>query len=417
MGRGEHPARCSARGLRPAAARDAPEDSLLEPRYVPLFLVTFTIALGYAFIYSLMAVIRNDFGISESGVGGIGAIGFAAGFVSMVTLSRYADRGHTKAMLRTGVGLVFLGNLEMVFATDLGSFLATRTLLGLGAGLFTPAVRRMVVLSDPERAGERLGMMASFDMAGFLAGPVLATVLYELGGLQVAFAALAGIVAFVAIPVLRFRFDDAPAIEPPAPGEGPLRVLFGLAPIRGVLLCTIAFYTTVGIFEAIWSIFLDDLGASQRFIGLTLTLFAMPMLVFPVWGGRLAQRVGPLRVAAFSIGGAIPCMMIYGGITTLWPLAVLAFVHAVFDAFTMPSLQLGIAQASPRRHLASAQGLLGATGQAVAAVTALGSGVVYQYFGAGELFIGGAAIMVALLVAGLGQGRSLMTPVPAAAPN
>ena len=39
---------------------------MFDPRYLPLFLVTFTIALGYAFIYSLMAVIRNDFGISES---------------------------------------------------------------------------------------------------------------------------------------------------------------------------------------------------------------------------------------------------------------------------------------------------------------------------------------------------------------
>jgi len=387
---------------------------VLDLRYLPLFLVTFTIALGYAFIYSLMAVIRNDFGISESGVGGIGAIGFAAGFVSMVTLSRYADRGHTKAMLRTGVGLVFLGNLGMVFAADLGSFLATRTLLGLGAGMFTPAVRRMVVLSDPERAGERLGMMASFDMAGFLAGPVLATVLYELAGLQVAFAALAVIVAVFAIPVLRFRFDDTPEVEVPTAGEGPLRVLFALAPIRGVLLCTVAFYTTVGIFEAIWSIFLDDLGASQRFIGLTLTLFALPMLVLPIWGGRLAQRVGALRVAAFSIGAAIPCMALYGGITALWALAVLAFVHAIADAFTMPSLQLGVAQAAPRRHLASAQGLLGATGQAVAAVTALGSGVVYQYFGASELFVGGAALMIALLVGGLVQGRALMSPAAAA---
>ena len=125
---------------------------LLERRYLPLFLVTFTLAVGYAFIYSLTAVIRSRFGISETGIGWIGGIGFAAGFLSMVSLSRYADRGYTKTMLRAGVALVVLGNAGMIFASDLAGFLASRTLLGLGGGLFMPAVRRLVVLSDPERA-------------------------------------------------------------------------------------------------------------------------------------------------------------------------------------------------------------------------------------------------------------------------
>ena len=388
---------------------------LLERRYLPLFLVTFTLAVGYAFIYSLTAVIRSQFGISEAGIGWIGGIGFAAGFLSMVSLSRYADRGHTKVMLRTGVALVFLGNAGMIFASDLAGFLASRTLLGLGAGLFTPALRRLVVLSDPDRAGERLGALAAFDMAGFLAGPVLATLFYELGGLRVAFAALAGLVLLVAIPVLRFRFDDAPVTSIGASSERPIRDLLALSPVRGVILCTVAFYTTVGVFEAIWAVFLDDLGASQRYIALTLTLFAIPMLFVPIYGGRLAQRLGPLRVAAWSLGAAIPFMMLYGELTDLAALGVLCVVHAIADSFTMPSLQLGIAQAAPRRHLASGQGLVGATGQAVAAITAIGSGTVYQFQGATVLFAGSAGIMLVLLAGGLWQGRALMAP-PAAEP-
>lgn len=388
---------------------------LLERRHLPLFLVTFTLAVGYAFIYSLTAVIRSRFGISETGIGWIGGIGFAAGFLSMVSLSRYADRGYTKAMLRAGVALVLLGNAGMIFASDLAGFLASRTLLGLGGGLFMPAVRRLVVLSDPERAGERLGAMAAFDMAGFLAGPVLATFFYELGGLRAAFAALAGLTLLVAIPVVRFRVEDAPQDLPELSRERPIRALLALGPVRGVVLCTVAFYTTVGVFEAIWSIFLDDLGASQRYIALTLTLFAIPMLFVPIYGGRLAQRLGPLRVTAWSLGAAIPFMTLYGELTDLAALGVLCVVHAIADSFTMPALQLGIAQASPRRHLGTGQGLVGATGQAVAAVTAIGSGAVYEFQGAAVLFSGSAAIMLVLLVGGLWQGRALMVP-PAAEP-
>lgn len=379
---------------------------MLERRYFPLFMTTFVLTMGYGFIYSLLAVIRRDFGLSEAEIGVLGAAGFLAGFAAQVTLSRHADRGHTRSMLIGGLAFAILGNLGMVFATDLTGFLASRACLGLGAGAFAPAVRRLVILSDPDRAGERLGLMASFDMAGFISGPVLASILYEAFGLRAAFGALVLMLFALIVPVLRVPFDEAaPSINHE---RRPLRMLLSLAPIRGVLICTLAFYTTVGVFEAIWAVFLDDLGASQRYIGATLSIFAVPMLIFPAMAGRLAQRVGPLRVAAVSIGFAIPCMLLYGYLTGLYVLAVLVLVHAVADSFTMPSLQIGIALSSPREHLASGQGLVGAAGQLTAALTALVSGVVYGAWGPEALFGGGAAIMTVLLAVGLYEGASLL---------
>jgi MFS family permease len=190
-------------------------------------------------------------------------------------------------------------------------------------------------------------------------------------------------------------------------------MLLGLAPIRGLLICTLAFYTTVGVFEAIWAVFLDDLGASQRYIAASLTIFTVPMLIFPAMAGRLAQRVGPLRVAAASIGFAIPCMVLYGYLTGLYVLGILVLIHAVADSFTMPALQVGVAVESPHEHLASGQGLVGAAGQLTAAITALVSGVVYGAWGAEALFGVSAAIMVVLLEVGLYEGASLLRPAEA----
>lgn len=386
---------------------------MLDRRSIPLFLTTFLLTSGYGFLYSLLAVIRDDFGLSETEIGVLGATGFIAGFCAQVSLSRYADRGHTRIMLMTGLAFAMLGNLGMVLATDLSGFLASRACLGLGAGTFAPAVRRLVILSDPERAGERLGLMASFDMAGFISGPVLASILYEAFGLQAAFGVLVILLGLLVVPVLRVPFDESP-VEPTemteTPSDGPIRLLLSRAPIRGVLLCTLAFYTTVGVFEAIWAVFLDDLGASQRFIGATLSIFSIPMLIFPAMAGRLAQRIGPLKVAAMSIGFAIPCMVLYGHLTGLYVLAALVLIHAVADAFTMPSLQVGIALASPREHLASGQGLIGAAGQLVAAATALGAGFLYDGWGAETLFTSSALLMVLLLAMGLSAGRQLMRP-------
>ena len=153
---------------------------MIERRFAALFLTSFVLSAGYGSIYTLLAVIREQFGFSATSIGVIGSAGFLAGFSAMVVLSRYADRGHTRSMLQFGLTCAILGNLGMVLATDLMAFIGSRVLLGLGAGAFSPAVRRLVISAEPSKAGERLGFMASFEMGGFISGPVLASLLYEI---------------------------------------------------------------------------------------------------------------------------------------------------------------------------------------------------------------------------------------------
>jgi len=333
-------------------------------------------------------------------------MGFLAGFAAQVGLSRYADRGHTGRLLRFGLLCAALGNLAMVFAEDLAGFIGARALLGLGAGAFAPAARRLMIAEASDRAGERLGFIASFDMAGFISGPVLASVLYEFVGLRATFVVLAAALLVMTPFVMRLR------IPPSAPSQEryAVRALLALPSVRGVMLCNIAFYTTIGVFEAIWAVLLHDKGASQLFIGATLSIFSLPMLFIPPFAGRLAQRRGAMRVAAMGISAAVPCMLVYGVQDSLIVLAVVVAVHSIFDSFTMPSLQLGMAHASPAAHLASGQGLMGATGQLTAALTAVLSGWLYGSYGPALLFGISAAAMTLLLVAGVTQGRALLKP-------
>ena len=383
---------------------------MIEARFTALFVTSFVLSAGYGSIYTLLAVIREQFGFSPTSIGVIGAAGFLAGFSAQVVLSRYADRGHTRPMLWLGLAFAMLGNLGMVVATDLASFVGSRVLLGLGAGAFSPAVRRLVISANPAKAGERLGFMASFEMAGFISGPVLASLLYEGFGLRATFLALAAMLALLMVPVLRTTIPSAARASADA---RPIRILLGLSAIRGTLLCSLAFYTTIGVFEAIWAVLLADRGASQLFIGATLSVFSIPMLLFPPFAGGLAHRRGPLRVAAFGIAFAIPCMLAYGWLGSLVGLALLVAIHSVADSFTMPALQLGIAEASPPEHLASGQGLIGAAGQLTAAATALASGWLYGAFGAELLFGSSAVLMAVLLAAGLWQGAQLLIPAEA----
>jgi len=375
-----------------------------------LYLVVAALMLGYGSVFALLAEIRAQFGFPDWAIGSIGGAGFAAGFLAQLFLSRLADRGHLRALLGTGIAVALLGMVGMIAAESIGSFIASRALLGLGAGCVTPAVRRVAVTRDPERAGEALGILGVFEISGFLIGPVLASALDGLWGLRAPFIALAVLLLAVAPLALSAPLPDAPV----ARERRVLRGLIARRPVQSSLLAGFAFYLTIGVFEATWAILLADRGASQLFIGATMSLFSAPMLLVPPFAGRIAQRIGPIRVMAASIGTAIVCMAAYGVFSELVLLAVAVAVHSIADAFTMPASQLAIARSSPPEQIASGQGLFGAVGLATAAATAVLSGWIYGEWGPGVLYLGTAALMTALLAGAWVLGDALRTGSPPA---
>src|SRR6185312_6731691 len=167
----------------------------------------------------------------------------------------------------------------------------------------------------------------------------------------------------------------------------------------------VAFYVTVGMFEAIWAVLLRDRGAETWLIGLTLSLFTLPMIFFAPIGGRTAQSRGPLRVVAVSLTVATICTFSYGVLPSLWMLLGVSIIHAVADSFTMPGNQVAAALASPPEQASSAQGLLGATGLAAAGLAGLIAGAVYEHAGRLAACGGTAAIMTIFLVIAIVVGR------------
>jgi DHA1 family multidrug resistance protein-like MFS transporter len=370
----------------------APAGADRRPLYV-LFLLTALMSLGYGGIFTLLADIRDEFGFSDADVGLIAFAGLATGFASQVVLARYADRGHTAFMLRAGVAVAAIGMVSMVFATELWAWVAARLLLGLGSGTVGPAVRRLVITRDPQRVGANLGTQTAFDVSGFVLGPLLAAVLAELLGLRAPFAALAVVYGVVLVIMLRLDLQSGST----AVAHRSVRGLLRLPAMQSALCAAIAFYLTIGMFEALWSILLRDLGAETWLIGVTLSVFTIPMILFAPKGGALAQRRGPIKVVSISILVAAACTAAYG-FGPLWVLIAVSAVHATADAFTMPSNQVAVAVSSPPEQVATGQGLLGATGLAVAGLAALGGAGVYEAFGREAIFTGTALTMVAFLV-------------------
>lgn len=358
-----------------------------------LFLLTALMSLGYGSIFTLLADIRDRFGFSDGQVGLIAFAGFVTGFASQVLLSRFADRGHAARMMRIGIGTAAFGMAWMIFATDLWQWIAARLLLGLGAGMVGPAIRRLVIARDPRNVGINLGRQTAFDVSGFVLGPLLAAGLAQVFGLRAPFVFLT--IAYVAAI---FAIGRLPIIENSGEStKGAVRALLRLPAVQSALSAAIAFYLTIGMFEALWSILLRDQGAATWLIGVTLSLFTIPMIIFAPKGGGLAQRRGPIVVVSVSIVVAAAATFSYG-FAPLWLIIIISGVHAMADAFTLPANQVAVAIASPPDQLATGQGLLGATGLAVAGLAALIGAAVYDTYGRAAIFTGTAVLMLAFLV-------------------
>lgn len=372
-----------------------------------LCLLSAILMVGYGAIFSLLAEIRDAFGFSTAAIGLIGGSAFAAGFVAQLGLGRYADEGHGARMLQIGLALSALGTFWMIFADTLPQWLAARALLGFGAGCVRPAVRRVVLTADPANAGRAIGRLSAYETAGFLLGPVLASMLNAWAGLASIFVVLTALLVLLIPVVVR---ADIPGATNPSTGPV-LRNLITRPAMQSCIAIGVAFWITVGVFEAIWAVFLTDLGASQIFIGLTMSLFGIPMIFISPRAGSLAQHRGPLRIASVSISVAIACMVLYGLFDSLWLLCAPLAIHAIADAYTMPASQLAVAQASGEGSLSAAQGLFGATGMAVATVTAVAGGALYQTLGPSGLWWISAGAMVICMIFSWWRGAQLRRPM------
>jgi MFS family permease len=366
-------------------------------------------SLGYGSIYTLLADLRDRYGFTEAQLGYIVAAGFLAGFVTQLALARLADRGHAPLLVHGGIVLAMGAMIGSALATQFWAFLVARLLLGLGSGAVGPAMRRIVITREPDAVGANLGRLAAFDVAGFMLGPLVAAVVAQAFGIRAPFVFLA--VVFVGVLALALRLDLTAGVASEHSGRA-LRTLIVRPAIQATLAASVAFYLTVGMFEAIWAVLLRDHGAETWLIGLTLSMFTLPMIFLAPIGGRAAQSRGPLRVVAVSLSVATVCTFSYGVLPSLWMLLAVSLLHAVADSFTMPSNQVAAALGSPPEHLSAAQGLLGATGLAAAGLTGLAAGFVYEEAGRFAVCAGTAALMVVFLTVALTLGRRELADTP-----
>ena len=292
----------------------------------PLYALSAILMSGYAAVFTLLAEMRASFGFSETAIGAIAGSAFLAGFLAQLLLSRRADLGQGGLMMRFGLVASIVGAAWMCAAESFFGWLMARMLLGFGAGAVRPAMRRLAFVIEPGRAGEMLGKLAAWDMVGFLIGPIMASFLLEVGGLRLPFIVLTVMLILV--------FPFVARVEVPGstePMKNPMRTLIRRPEMQACLALGAAFYLAIGVFDAIWALFVTDLGAGPIYIGITMSLFTLPMIFVAPLAGRWVANRHLLHTLMVTLGSAGLMIVSYGFIGSLtWiliPMLVLSLIH------------------------------------------------------------------------------------------
>ncbi len=360
--------------------------------------------MGFGAIFALLPDFQSAIGFSDAWLGTVTAASFAAGFVAQIGLARYADRGWGRHLLIGGVALAVVGIAGVAVARSVTTLVLARIVLGLGEGAFLPAARRIVILRNPNDVGSALGQVGSAATFGFLTGPVVASLIADRHGFRAPFWAIAIVVALL-LPVL-VRFD-----VPPASGAIPSIPVRGLLRLRGVragLLLGMSLNVAIGVYDSLWAKFLkDDHGASTQFVGWSLFVFAMPMVVMAPISGRLSDRIGPIRLGSTCAIASVPFIAAYGWLPNAWAISGFAILHSVFDSGVFPSAQSAVARAGPPEMVAAGQGLLDGFGLLTAALSAVAFAHLYDAAGAEVLWVTLAACVGLSGVSSAMIGRGL----------
>jgi MFS family permease len=366
---------------------------------------TFFISATYGVMFTMLDDYRDEYGISESLLGFVVAIGFFASFFSQLTLAPMADRGHSRRLIVIGFATTILGCLLMAFGTSAPVLIVGRLVMGLGTGMSLPALRRIIIVADPEHLGANMGRLLSVDVAGFAMGPVISVVTVGPLGIPAPFLFLATVLGLMALALSRLDVPETATDDRPTE-----RLAFDLLRHRAVtaaVLIGLALFLMIGTFDSLWAIMMEDLDAPEWMANVGITLFALPMIFLGPYGGRLSQRVGPYRAGAAGMLLGAGFMCLYGLLPSPYMMMGVFLLHTINDGLTVTSAGVAVGIAAPPSRQAGAQGLLGGLQTLIGGVSATAAGWSYDSTGRGTTFVGCAVIMCILVVLGLSLAGDL----------
>jgi MFS family permease len=134
---------------------------------------------------------------------------------------------------------------------------------------------------------------------------------------------------------------------------------------RPALFSTLLMITASGIedglFIALWTLWLDDLGASTSYIGLTFITFSLPLMILMPITGKWADNYRLAPIIAIPAALASLVYLTYAMTDNLFLIAMLGLFEGTLVAMRLPAISAFIANLSPDNARGRIQGITSTT--------------------------------------------------------
>jgi len=384
-----------------------------------LTLSAFAIGTTEFVIVGLIPTIAASLHVSVPSAGllvSLYALGVAIGAPVLTALTGHVPR---KTLL-LGLMLLFTaGNLTAWMAPGYAALMAARVLTGLAHGVFFSIGSTIATsLVSKEKAASAIALMFSGLTVALVTGVPLGTFIGQRFGWQMTFLAVAllGVIAFIGIAFLvpRGIADSKPA-----------NLATQLAVLKKPRLLLVYAMTTLGYggsfiaFTYLAPILQQVAGFSSNSVGLVMLVYGVSVAFGNIWGGKLADRKGPVRALqiVFALLAGVLVLLEFTAANKIAVLAtVLAWGAVAFG--NVPGLQVYVvrrAEIDAPRAVDVASGLNIAAFNVGIALGAWGGGLIVAHLGLMHTpWIGALIVVGALLLTTLAGRLDARDPVPQA---
>lgn len=368
-----------------------------------LTLSAFAIGTTEFVIVGLIPTMANDLQVSLPSAGllvSLYALGVAIGAPVLTALTGKWNR---KSVLLGVMSLFVIGNLLAWQAPGYPTLVVARILTGLAHGVFFSIGSTIATgLVPKEKAASAIAIMFTGLTVALVTGVPLGTYIGQQFGWQSTFliVALLGLIALLGSMLLVPR--DLP--QPPATKlVAQLKVLTQPRLLLVYAITALGYGGTFTAFTFLAPILEQVSGFSTHMISLIMLVYGGSVAVGNLWGGKLADKMGPIKALTLIFTGLAAILLVFN-ITAFNPLAAVAtiLIWGAFAFGNVPGLQVYVVKLAERYTpdaVDVASGLNIAAFNVGIALGAWGGGMIVAKAGLMHTpWVGALVVLVALLL-------------------
>ncbi|MDQ5824874.1 MAG: MFS transporter [Chloroflexota bacterium] len=348
-------------------------------RYPDLGLIclgVFVMLVGVGAVVPVRSIYARDLGATAAELGLMASSFLLGTFMFQLPGGWISDKWGRKPLLVFGIAVAGIISFAFLLWDNPWYFIVLRFVEGAAGGAIQPASNAYVMDAVPAKErGAAFGWLGSAFSAGFMLGPAMGGIMVDTMGYASPFI-FGGVTSLLTAAFLLKRMHNRRPGERPPGAEVPSEVAaVGAEPavrkqiprhlFRPALFSTLLMITASGIedglFIALWTLWLDDLGASTSYIGLTFITFSLPLMVLMPITGRWADKYRLAPIIAIPAALASLVYLTYALTDNLLLIALLGLFEGTLVAMRLPAISAFIANLSPDNARGRIQGITSTT--------------------------------------------------------